>query len=729
MATNAAGRGACRVRLVLALVAACTLVTLAGAARAHAFIYWADPLRGNIGRASIDGVHVEGSFISGANQPCGIAVDDRYIYWANSGSGTIGRATLDGTQVNQNFITGGSAPCGVSTDPLNGGLYWANTDSNTIATANNDGTGVNQSYITNPGTQFPPWTASLGGYVYWPTLAFPNLILRSNIGGSGAQMWVPDTAAVAPLALAISPNGLYWTSNARQPDATIGHVDFDGSNPNGVFLNAPGACGIAANDTNIYWSTNLGTIGRATLNGSGANSNFMTNLTPQICGLAVNEDSAIAHVSPSSLDFGGVLVGSGPTTSQHVTVSNSSPTTVDLGVGIADIVGPGASQFDLAPGEDTCSGTDLPPGGSCTIGVRFSPTSLGGKGATLEIISNDPDSPELVPLSGTGTDPDEDVAPAFAHFGNRLIGTQSQPQTFTLENQPSASAPDVIGQATLAGADADQYSITSDGCSNTTVAIGGTCQISVRFAPTALGPSEAALSIPSDDPTSPATVFMSGTGTAPDESVLPGSIAFGNQQTGTASSTRMVTVQNTANATGPLQVGSVALAGADPSSFDLVFDGCSGQLLSPGDACEVGARFAPAEAGGRSASIQIPSNGSTSPVSVDLSGAGEAPAPAPPSNQFSLSGPKFLKGGRARLPVIVPGEGQIVLSGKGVRSRTMSAPSAGTFKLLVVSAGKPRRRVLRKGSARVHCVVTFTPTGGSPSAIPVTLTLVDRNTF
>ena len=37
------------------------------------------------------------SFISGANEPDGVAVDGGHVYWANCGIGTIGRANLDGT--------------------------------------------------------------------------------------------------------------------------------------------------------------------------------------------------------------------------------------------------------------------------------------------------------------------------------------------------------------------------------------------------------------------------------------------------------------------------------------------------------------------------------------------------------------------------------------------------------------------------------------------------------
>jgi hypothetical protein len=105
-----------------------------------------------IGRANLDGTHVNQSFIKGANNPAGVAVDAAHIYWTNSGAyqtgkpTTIGRANLNGTGVNERFITGTNGSCGLA---LAGGhIYWANNNSTTIGRANLNGTGVNESFIT-----------------------------------------------------------------------------------------------------------------------------------------------------------------------------------------------------------------------------------------------------------------------------------------------------------------------------------------------------------------------------------------------------------------------------------------------------------------------------------------------------------------------------------------------------------------------------------------------------
>lgn len=79
-------------------------------------VYWTNFGTGTIGRLDLDGQNVNQSFITGASDPFGVAVDSGHIYWTNFGTGTIGRALLDGHEVNQSFITGASLPAGVAVD-------------------------------------------------------------------------------------------------------------------------------------------------------------------------------------------------------------------------------------------------------------------------------------------------------------------------------------------------------------------------------------------------------------------------------------------------------------------------------------------------------------------------------------------------------------------------------------------------------------------------------------
>ncbi len=101
-------------------------------------------------------------------------------------------------------------------------------------------------------------------------------------------------------------------------------------------------------------------------------------------------------INPLSLNFSSVeLPGS---SSQAVIVSNIG--NADLSVNSITISGLNAEAF-----AQTSNCLRLAPNASCTVTVTFSPTSLGAKSATLNISSNDPNTPTVnIPLAGTGID-------------------------------------------------------------------------------------------------------------------------------------------------------------------------------------------------------------------------------------------------------------------------------------------------------------------------------------
>ena len=84
-------------RRVFLLLAALTTLALLFSASAGAYVYWANYTSGaTIGRANLNGTGANQSFISGASQPEGVAVDATHVYWANAATNTIGRANSMG---------------------------------------------------------------------------------------------------------------------------------------------------------------------------------------------------------------------------------------------------------------------------------------------------------------------------------------------------------------------------------------------------------------------------------------------------------------------------------------------------------------------------------------------------------------------------------------------------------------------------------------------------------
>jgi hypothetical protein len=130
--------------------------------------------------------------------------------------------------------------------------------------------------------------------------------------------------------------------------------------------------------------------------------------------------------------------------------------------------------------------------------------------------------------------------------------------------------------------------------------------------------------IPSNDANeNPVEIALGGTGSAPEITVSPLSIAFGAVPVGSASSVRTVTVKN--DGTTNLVLGSVTLAGGNPTHFKKIAaqDLCSGLTLAPTQTCTLGIKFTPKSSGAQNATVMIPSNDADeSLLAVTLSGAG-----------------------------------------------------------------------------------------------------------
>jgi hypothetical protein len=102
--------------------------------------------------------------------------------------------------------------------------------------------------------------------------------------------------------------------------------------------------------------------------------------------------------SPTSLTFGAQAIG---TTSppQSITVTNTG----NASLFINSAATRGANPLDFTQVSDGCSGLTLAAGASCTVSITFSPTASGARSATFILTDNAANSPQTVPITGTGT--------------------------------------------------------------------------------------------------------------------------------------------------------------------------------------------------------------------------------------------------------------------------------------------------------------------------------------
>lgn len=202
----------------------------------------------------------------------------------------------------------------------------------------------------------------------------------------------------------------------------------------------------------------------------------------------------LATITPSSLAFGNEAVGSSSKT-KSVTVSNTGKANLKF----TSIVASG----DFSITTSTCTG-QLVVNGECVVYVAFTPTAIGARTGSLTFTDNAPNSPQTVPLSGTGT-ADATLTPASANFPKTKAGTDSAAKTFTFTNKESAALTGISASTT------GNFNISSNNCGST-LAGKSKCTIQVVFAPVGTGVQTGTLEVNSSAFGSPQVSELSGTG-------------------------------------------------------------------------------------------------------------------------------------------------------------------------------------------------------------------------
>jgi hypothetical protein len=181
----------------------------------------------------------------------------------------------------------------------------------------------------------------------------------------------------------------------------------------------------------------------------------------------------LLELSPaSSFDFPPTIVEG--TTTQLVTVTNPGTTPVGPLVATAQFCDYYCYATDFDVVQDNCSGYELAPGASCSLGVSFTPSAWGSQSALLQVSALD--AIGYLSLSGTGNG--LHVGTPTLSFPTTAANTTSASQIIVVTNTASATTGAVA--ATISG---DGFEITSNGCAGVSLAPGASCNLSVRFVP------------------------------------------------------------------------------------------------------------------------------------------------------------------------------------------------------------------------------------------------------
>lgn len=215
---------------------------------------------------------------------------------------------------------------------------------------------------------------------------------------------------------------------------------------------------------------------RATVNGS----SFAAAISGEGGG-------AVIEALENPVAFGAATAGSAGTV-RTVSLRNVGNLPEMFFIGV--LAGGDAASFRLL--SENCTMVSLPPGGTCSAKVRFSPDGAGAKSAHLAFFG-DGEGGMLIQLEGEGLAADATLAPSSFDFGAVTVGGRSAAHAFVVRNGGGASL--ALDRVVLTGPNVEQFAISGDGCTGAILAPGAECVVWARFVPRSAGAKQATLRI------------------------------------------------------------------------------------------------------------------------------------------------------------------------------------------------------------------------------------------
>jgi hypothetical protein len=204
-------------------------------------------------------------------------------------------------------------------------------------------------------------------------------------------------------------------------------------------------------------------------------------------------------VSKAAIGFGTVTFGTtkGPS---EIKLTNFGAATLNLGT--ITVTGTSPTAFPIT----TTCGATLGSHMSCTIGVSFTPNAVGNSFDILNILNSTLGLSQTVTLTGDSTG--FSLTPSSLNFGTVTVGQTSPAQIVTLNNASTVTLK--VSAITLAPNLDPDFNQTNS-CP-TSLTPGATCNLSVTFAPQAIGALTGSLLIHGDIGLGPQGVPLTGTG-------------------------------------------------------------------------------------------------------------------------------------------------------------------------------------------------------------------------
>lgn len=618
----------------------------------------------------------------------GVGRSEAHIYWGDTAGDQISRAENDGTGVDSDFLWWSVGnPTAVAIDGT--GIYWANNTDNSVRRANIDGSGETLSAWIPTGITSAWGVAIDSTYAYYTNIAGTSIGRKNRNTGVLDQAFITNTG-LQPDSVTVSGSYIYWSHSGN----AIGRANIDGTGADPDFISGlSGVRGIAVNGSYIYWAgdTTNG-IGRANLNGTGVNQSFITGAATTD-GIAVDSSHIYWTLPGPGRIARANLDGSGANTSFIQNAGNPVAVAVDSGVS------PPTLTINSGPSGPTSNRT--PSFGFTSSGVTLT-------------CSIDQGTPAWTPCTSPYAPPESlaDGDWTFRVHAVSSLGSEAdQTRTFTVDGQPPESILDgTPNQFTNESTAYFDFHSTEPGsyfecdggdddwllCSSPATIV----QVSPGVSTFRVRATDSAGNV---DPT-PATFEFEMDQIKPETTIDSG-------PSGTITTS---------------QADFAFSSNKSPAQFFCSIDGADAE------ACASTKTYTGLSDGQHEFRVYARDkfgNQDSTPDSrtftVDTSGPVD-----PPSNAFTFGRLKLnTKQGTATLQVKVPGAGKVQLLGsKTVAASSKSARAKSTVTLAVKARGKATKTLKKRGKVGLAVKVRFTPTGGTAKTMTKTVKLVRKKT-
>jgi hypothetical protein len=317
-----------------------------------------------------------------------------------------------------------------------------------------------------------------------------------------------------------------------------------------------------------------------------------------------------ASVSAKSLTFGNVAAG---TTSASTSVALKNSGSGPLSIGSIAVSGDYAET-------NNCAGS-LAANSSCTVNVTFNPSVAATITGALSFSDSATTSPQLVKLTGTGVVP-LTFSPTSLALPSTAVGQTSSAAVTVTNKQATAISLSPVGSA--------DFSVTGGTCGSS-LAGGGSCTITVTFAPQYKGSIKGSLAVTTNGAFSPQVIGVSGTATGGSTvplSLSPASLTFASTGVGATAAGKTVTVTNKSSAS--ITINAIS-ASANYSAVGSGTSPCGGALAAAAK-CTLSVTFTPSDTGSIKGAVAISTSGAGSPEIVGLTGTGAIPVTLAPTS-------------------------------------------------------------------------------------------------